>query len=142
MYKLRLNYIQNFGNFRKYGKTIMRAFMVAALKDMGRTSWRAFSLDMVGDILGIEDLPNNLEKLNDFTVEKVALAMLMTYSDRDDACTWQASWQADGYHYIYQPNDKLSAWYAFLVEIGYQPSEEEINFMCGNVNHVEKKEAA
>jgi len=137
-YNLRLTFIRNFGNFRKYGKDIMTAFMQACLRDMARTSWRSYNLDMLGDVLGIDNLNDNLDALNDFKLEQVALAMLTVYSDSDAACTWKTSWQSDGYHYIYEQNDKLLAWYAFLTSIGYQPSTEEVDFLCGNVNHVEK----
>ena len=141
-YKLRLNFIQNFGNFRKYGKHIMRTFVQAALRDMSRSSWRSFNLDQLGTVLGTDDLADNLDKLNDFTMEKVALGMLMVYNDSDRACTWKSSWQSDGWHYIYEQNENLNEWYAFLMSIGYQPSTEEVNFMNGDVEYVEKETAA
>lgn len=141
-YNLRLTYIRNFGNFKKYGKVIMREMMRNAIQDMARNSWRSYDLNDLGYVLGIEDLPNNLEKLNDFTMEKVALAMLMVYNDKETACTWRSSWQKDGYHYYYEANEQLMEWYGFLMSIGYQMSTEETDFINGNVEHVEKKEEA
>ena len=141
-YNLRLTFVRNFGNFRKYGKTIMRSFMQAVLRDMARTSWRSFDLEQLGKVLDIEDLEENPDKLNDFPIEKVALALLMVYSDRETACTWRTSWQQDGYHYYYEANPALNEWYAFLMSIGYQPSAEEISFMNGEVTYVEKENAA
>lgn len=141
-YDLRTEFIRNFGNFRKYGKAIMTKFMQCALRDMNRTSWRSYDLQDLGNVLGVEDLENNLDRLNDFAMEKVALAAISVYLDKDTACTWGDHWNGTEYVYIYEGNDKLMDWYAFLLSIGYQPSTQETNMLNGDVEFVQKKEVA
>ena len=140
-YELRTEFIRNFGNFRKYGKVIMTKFMQTVLADLTRTSWRSYSLSDLGEVLQIDDLEHNLDKLNDFAMEKVAFAMLSVYLDRPTACTWGDHWNGEKYVYIYEGNDRLMDWYAFLLSLGYQPSTQETNMLNGDVEYVEKEAA-
>lgn len=140
-YDLRTEFIRNFGNFRKYGKAIMTKFMQLTLADLNRASWRSYSLDDLGAILNIEDLEHNLDRLNDFPMEKVALCLCSVYMDKPSACTWEEHWNSGDTYYTYECNDKLMDWYAFLLSIGYQPSTQETNMLNGDLDYITKEAA-
>lgn len=139
-YKLRLAYVKNFGNFRKYGKLIMQAFIRAVAEDMARTSWRADCTPGIEAALDIK--LNEPNKLDDFAPEKAALAMLFAYNDREDSKVWYDAWDGEKYVHKYQRNEKLEAWYDFLISIGYQMSDEETRYISGDISHVTKEAAA
>lgn len=147
-YELRRNFIRNFGNFKKYGKLIMQEYMKASFRDAMRTSWRSLELGIVPWLLDIDpqELYDNVDKLDEFPIEKVALYMLFAYNDSEDECSWKKEWtkQDDGtygYVYRYAENDKLIKWYGFLTSIGYHISQEETLMLNGDVDNVIKEAA-
>ena len=142
-YDLRLNYLKNFKAIKKHGSLILHEFMKLALTDRMRSCWRsAGNLEAASAILGCELNLDNLDMLDDFPVERVALAYIAADCDKPDACSWRRSWNNGEFSFIYEENEKLLNYYAFLIRIGYQPSEEEKNMMDGNVKYVIKEEAA
>ena len=137
VYNLRVNFIKNFGNFRKYGKTILRRFAETAINPKG--GW--YRDKYLCELFGVDSIEKIPEASADYPVEKIALYYLEASLD-SPATTWRCDYNGGNSRYIYQPNDALMNWYSFLVEIGYQPSQEEIDFMNGDVNNVIKEEAA
>jgi len=137
-FNLRLEFVKNFGNFRKHGKTIYDAFVKAAVEDMTRTSYRVHDHGILLEVLGIGDL-NQISEQNP---DRVSLAMLMVYHDSSDACCWRQRWTGSEYVYVYEPNEKLLNWYAFLTSIGYQISSDEQAMLNGEVEYVQREEVA
>ena len=147
-YELRRNFIRNFGNFKKYGKLIMQEFVKASFRDALRTSWRNYELGVVAWFLDIDaqELYDNVDKLDEYPAEKIALYMLFAYNDSIKACSWRKDWtkQDDGtygYTYRYEENEKLIRWYGFLTTIGYHISHEETLMLNGDVDNVIKEAA-
>lgn len=138
-YNLRTTFIKNFGNFRKYGKAITKAYIEASIEDASRTSWRSFDISLLDTMLGVEDAKAHLE---DFAPEKVMLCMISLYHDSPSASSWNDAWNGTEYVHRYEQNDKLLKFYQFLMSIGYQPSKEEINFCNGDIDYVVKVAAA
>ena len=139
-YKLRVNFLKNFKAIRKYSDIIMRRYMKASLADRFRNSWRGEGCKQaINDILGTAITEDTMFALDDFPVERIALAYIACDADSPKACTWRQRWDGEKYIHVYEQNDKLTEYYRFLMDIGYQPSQEEKDMMNGNVDHVVKE---
>lgn len=135
-YNLRLEFVRNFGNFRRYGKTIVTELLKTVAEDMTRSCWRSPVFDNLCSIAQVEDADGLFENSN----ERAALLMLMAYRDSASANTWNSHWVNGGYEYQYERNEKLESWYTFLSSIGYRISEDEYKLLNGEVEHVIHRE--